>query len=51
MGWMGSSSLRFRHALLQLRPLPDRGAGYVAAGLVKRGELLLEEGHWVGEPG
>eukprot|EP00438_Fugacium_kawagutii_P029056 Skav216785 [mRNA] locus=scaffold1384:40567:44996:+ [translate_table: standard] len=41
---MKGSSLRFRHPLLQLRPIPDRGAGYVATGLVKRGELLLEEG-------
>ena len=38
----GSASSRFRHPQIQLRQLPERGAGYVATGLLKRGELLLE---------
>lgn len=42
VGGGGSASSRFRHPQIQLRQLPERGAGYVATGLLKRGELLLE---------
>ncbi len=44
VGRGGSASSRFRHPQIQLRQLPERGAGYVAIGLLKRGELLLEAG-------
>lgn len=44
VGGGGSASSRFRHPQIQLRQLPERGAGYVATGLLKRGELLLEVG-------
>ena len=40
---MRSPSLRFRHASIQLEQLPERGHGFVATGLLKRGELLFEE--------
>ena len=41
---MGGPCVRYMHPKLNVVQQGSKGYGYVASGLLRRGELLLEEG-------